>query len=285
MKPRTGEEDFARLPAFELEGLFGAVLRTPPSTLMITHKGKQLGFLLTLHIDEELANIIIEICIAWEMQEGGQNSFKSVVSRHAHVQNMAQNAQYLAMVAEYARRFVVRRDEIFEGDDFRQLYGFVRVVYGADGQWRAPSGRAPSGLLDGDLLFQMFSAFPRRPFSKPGTLFCGSKLPCHVRGGDMKCCGNKIVQEPPSLPPDSTVAAAAQRSATMIIQEKMARAEAYDDCPIDPENPEHVQILQEELAKMMSDPVQYKASVSGRKGGWVIRKIRGEYRFMKLMNL
>jgi hypothetical protein len=110
MKPRTGEEDFARLPAFELEGLFCAVLRTPPSTRIITHNGKQLGFLLTFDIDEEVANIIIEICSAWEMQEGGQNSFKSVVSRHAHVQNMAQNAQYVAMVAEYARRFVVRRD-------------------------------------------------------------------------------------------------------------------------------------------------------------------------------
>jgi len=296
MKPRTGEEDFARLPAFELEGLFGAVLRPPPCTLLITHKGKQMGFLLTLDIDEELANVIIEICSAWEEEEEGQNSFKSVVSRHAHVQNMAQNAQYVAMVAEYARRFAVRRDEIFEGDDFRQLHGFVRVVYGADGQWRAPSGR-----LDSDLLFQMFSASPRCAWSKPGTLFWGSKLPCHVQGGNMKCCGNKIFPEPPSLPPHShpRVAADAQRAATMIIQEKMARdkdkgrrrakgkfaAAAVDDCPIDPENPEHVQILQEELAKMMSDPVQYKASVKlmKRRGGWVKRKTRGEYRFMKLI--
>ena len=76
MKPRTGEEDFARLPAFELEGLFGAVLRPPPCTLLITHKGKQLGFLLTLDIDEEVANIIIEICSAREKEEGGQQRRK-----------------------------------------------------------------------------------------------------------------------------------------------------------------------------------------------------------------
>ena len=170
MKPRTGEEDFARLPAFELEGLFGAVLRPPPCTLLITHKGKQMGFLLTLDIDEEVANIIIEICSAREKEEGGQNSFKHVVSRHharhAHDpnENISQNMQYVAMVAEYARRFAVRRDEIFDGDDFRQLYGFVRVVYGADGQWRAPSG-SPDGFQDdlsrSDLLFQMFSSSPR----------------------------------------------------------------------------------------------------------------------------
>ena len=60
---------------------------------------------------------------------------------------------------------------------------------------------------------------------------------------------------------------------------------AFQDFPIDPENPAHVQIFQEELAKMMSDPVQYKASVKlmKRRGGWVKRKTRGEYRFMKLI--
>ncbi len=37
---------------------------------------------------------------------------------------------------------------------------------------------------------------------------------------------------------------------------------AFQDFPIDPENPAHVQIFQEELAKMMSDPAHYKASGS-----------------------
>ena len=73
--------DFARLPVLELEGLFGAVVPPPPCALMTTHKGKQLGFFLTLDIDEDVADILIETCTAWE--QGGRDAMNSVLSRHA----------------------------------------------------------------------------------------------------------------------------------------------------------------------------------------------------------
>jgi hypothetical protein len=148
------------------------------------------------------------------------------------------------MVVEYSRRFAVRRDAVFDGDDFRQLHGFVRVVCGTDGQWRAAFGQDVGSADGSEMLFEIFSASPMTGCSRRGALYFATTIPCHVPGGNIKCCQNQS-EEVPKIAPGSRLEARCTR-----LKEAMDRE---SPAGFDSENPDHQRMIDEELAQMLAD--------------------------------